>query len=192
MNNNSSDKPLDNFRESVAVMRDVVSRVRPDQLSLDTPCASWTVADLISHVVNGSAAIAAMLRGEQPGAPVAVGATDFVEAYDAATQAAVEAFAAPGALDQVISMGPLQAPGAMALALRTTDTLVHAWDLAKATGQSTDLAPALSEAVLAGSRAMMTPERRGADGQAPFGAEQPAGQDACAADRLAAFLGRAL
>jgi uncharacterized protein (TIGR03086 family) len=183
---------LDNYREAVAVMRDVVAQVRPAQLSLDTPCASWTVADLISHVVNGSASIAAMLRGEQPGAPVAVTAADFVAAYDSATQASIEAFDAPGALDRVVSMGPLQAPGAMALALRTTDTLVHAWDLAKATGQSTNIAPDLSEVVLAGSRAMMTPERRGPDGQAPFGAEQPAPEDACPADRLAAYLGRAL
>ena len=43
-------------------------------------------------------------------------------------------------------------PGAGFMGLATTDTLTHAWDLAKATGQNTDLAPEPAERLLAGAR----------------------------------------
>jgi uncharacterized protein (TIGR03086 family) len=92
--------------------------------------------------------------------------------------------------------GEFPAPAFMGLA--TTDIFQHAWDLAKATGQSTDLAPELAEALLAGSRASIQDAFRGPDGGPnqdqgpPFGLEQQAPAGACAADQLAAFLGRTL
>jgi uncharacterized protein (TIGR03086 family) len=82
-------------------------------------------------------------------------------------------------------------PGTVFIELRTSDLLVHAWDLAVATGQPTDLDPELSQFVLAFSQQMMNrPGLRG-DGR-PFGAEQRCGDERPAADRVAAFLGRAL
>jgi uncharacterized protein (TIGR03086 family) len=75
--------------------------------------------------------------------------------------------------------------------LRTSDLLAHAWDLAIATGQPTDLDPELAEYVLAFSKQMMSrPGLRG-DGR-PFGEEQPCGDERPPADRVAAFLGREL
>ncbi|MFT4865258.1 MAG: hypothetical protein ACI8RE_001446, partial [Ilumatobacter sp.] len=64
------------------------------------------------------------------------------------------------------------------------------WDLAKATGQSTDLAPELAAQLLEASRQMIQPGFRGEDGAAPFGVEQEYPEGACNADQLAAFLGR--
>ena len=78
-------------------------------------------------------------------------------------------------------------PGGAVAGIFTTDNFTHAWDLAKATGQSTDLDPEFAEGVLAASRSFVT-----ADFRKPglFDAEKPAPAGASAADRLAAFLGR--
>lgn len=78
----------------------------------------------------------------------------------------------------------------MFLFLASVDTFTHAWDLARATGQSSDLDPELAEQLLAGAKASIPDSVRGAEPM-PFGPEQTAPANATAADRLAAFLGRA-
>ena len=83
-------------------------------------------------------------------------------------------------------------PGAAFCALATTDTFTHGWDLAKATGQSTDLAPALAAELLVGARASIPDQFRGPDGVAPFGAQVEPPASATEADKLAAFLGRSV
>ena len=80
-------------------------------------------------------------------------------------------------------------PGAAFMGLASTDIFVHGWDLAKATGQSTDLDPALADQLLAGSRMAINPGFRNEQGN-PFGPEQSAPAGASSADQLAAFLGR--
>jgi uncharacterized protein (TIGR03086 family) len=82
-------------------------------------------------------------------------------------------------------------PGTAFIQLRTSDLLVHAWDLAVATGQPTDLDSELAEYVFAFSEQMMNrPGLRGAG--RPFSEERPCGDERPAADRVAAFLGRQL
>jgi uncharacterized protein (TIGR03086 family) len=81
-------------------------------------------------------------------------------------------------------------PGAVVMNMGAMDLFLHAWDVAKATNQSTDLDPVLADELLAVSRQMMQPGFRGDDGKAPFGPEQVAPAGATAADRLAAFSGR--
>ncbi|MDP9370240.1 MAG: hypothetical protein M3Q03_18535 [Chloroflexota bacterium] len=70
----------------------------------------------------------------------------------------------------------------------TNELLIHGWDLARATGQRTDLAPDLAERSLGSWRAWFGDRPRGASGL--FDPEQPVPEGAGAADRLAAFLGR--
>jgi uncharacterized protein (TIGR03086 family) len=80
-------------------------------------------------------------------------------------------------------------PAPALLGLMTTDTLTHAWDLAKATGQDTNLAPELASQLLEQSRQSILPAFRSEEGNI-FGLEQDAPADASPADQLAAFLGR--
>ena len=75
--------------------------------------------------------------------------------------------------------------------LAATDTFTHGWDLAKATGQNTDLAPALAAALHEGAKQSISPAFRSAVGSV-FGLEQSAPAGASNADQLAAFLGRAV
>ncbi len=72
--------------------------------------------------------------------------------------------------------------------LRTSDVLTHAWDLATATAQSTDLDPELAAESLAAVRGFVGPQFRGPG--LPFGDERPCSPHRTPADQLAAFLGR--
>lgn len=63
-------------------------------------------------------------------------------------------------------------PGAAFIGLRTNDVFTHAWDLAKATGLSTDLDHELATLGLEASSARIQPQMRNPGG--PFGPEQRA------------------
>jgi uncharacterized protein (TIGR03086 family) len=115
---------------------------------------------------------------------------DFVAAFDEGSKSDLAAFSAEGAMERIMHLPFGDMPGAAFVGLAATDTFVHGWDLAKATGQATDLNPALAEALLAGARQAIPDAIRGEDGKAPFGPEQQAPAGASNADRLAAFLGR--
>jgi uncharacterized protein (TIGR03086 family) len=70
------------------------------------------------------------------------------------------------------------------------EMLVHGWDLARATGQSTDLLPDVATALLPSVRAIYGDLPRTPGGSFAAQVDTPAA--ATPADQLAAFLGRAL
>jgi len=182
-----STRPLE---QAVASTRAVLAAVAPDQLDADTPCADWKVSDLINHIVGGQWFFASGVTGTPPaGGEADFSAGDYVAAFDEASHACLEAFNGEGAMDKVLSLPFGDMPGRAFVGLAATDTFTHGWDLAKATGQDTNLAPELAAEILEQSRQAIQPAFRSEAGN-PFGFEQPAPQGACAADQLAAFLGR--
>ena len=96
------------------------------------------------------------------------------------------AFRVPGALQRTVTMPFGEFPAAGFAAFRFTDMISHAWDLAKATGQNSDLAPDLCESALAMSRQRL----EAATASAPVQGEVSISVEACAAARLAAYLGK--
>ena len=179
------------FRQAVSVAHDVLSGVDAGQLGDPTPCESWDVAALINHLVGAQHFFLAGLEGTPPGEPPDAAAGDFVSAFDEVSSKCLAGFEGDGVLTRMFTLPFGEMPGAALIGLASTDTFQHAWDLAKATGQDTDLAPELAEALLAQSQASIQESFRGPEG-APFGAEQVAPEGASPADRLAAFLGRAV
>jgi uncharacterized protein (TIGR03086 family) len=180
------------LEQAVQVVKGVLGGVRPDQLDGATPCRSWKVRDVINHVVGGSYSFAAAARDGEAGFDGEVpdfASGDFLGAYDEGSRQTIEAFQAPGALDRIVKVPFGEFPGSAFMGLATMDSFTHAWDLARATGQDTDLAPELAEQLLALSRGAVPDTNRG-DEPLPFAFEQPCPEGASAADRLAAFLGR--
>ena len=178
------------LEQAIAVSRQVMSNVTADQMSAPTPCASWDVSALINHMINAPAFFRAGLEGTPPsGGDTDHAAGDFLAAYDETSGALLAGFQAEGALEKMLELPFGKMPGAGLMGMAVNDTFTHAWDLAKATGQSTDLAPELAEAILAQARQSIQDSFRGPEG-APFGEQTEVADDACAADRLAAFLGR--
>lgn len=183
-----STQPL---QAAIASTRAVLAATNADQLDADTPCASWKVRDLINHIIGAHGFFQAGVEGRAPSDAGDPASGDFLAAFDEASAKSVAAFGAEGVLGQTLKtpIGPM--PGAAFMGLAAVDTFVHGWDLAKATGQSTDLAPELAGGLLQGAKAAIQPGFRGPEG-APFGAEQQAPAGASKADELAAFLGRAV
>jgi len=179
----------ESFEQAVATTRGVLAGVSQDQLHNSTPCESWDVSELINHIVGTQSFFLAGMNGTPPSNSPDSADGDFVAAFDEATSATVAAFKVDGALAKTVKMPFGEMPGAAVMGLATTDTFQHAWDLAKATGQDSDLAPELASALLSQSRQSISDAFRGPEG-APFGAEQECGDGASNADQLAAFLGR--
>mgnify|MGYP001816067976 CR=1 FL=1 len=184
-----STQPLE---QAISVASSVLENVDADQLSGATPCASWNVSELINHMVGGQAFFAACVNGETPSGDAPDFASgDFRAAFAEQSAACLAAFGAEGALAKMVTAPFGQMPAGAFMGLATTDTFQHAWDLAKATGQDTDLAPDLASGLVAQAKANISESFRGPEG-APFGPEQTADDDASPADQLAAFLGRAV
>jgi uncharacterized protein (TIGR03086 family) len=182
-----STQPL---QQAIASTRSALANVTPDQLQNATPCASWDVAALINHIVGGQHFFVSALKGEPPADDATDFASgDFLAAFDAASSACLTEFGREGVMDTSFTLPFGEMPGAALMGLVTTDTFQHGWDLSKATGQPSDLAPELAAGILAQCQQSISDAFRGPEG-APFGPAKPASDDAPAADRLAAFLGR--
>src|SRR3954454_9241369 len=178
------------LEQAIDTTRGVLANLSTEQLEDATPCAQWKVSDLVNHIVGGQYFFAAAASGASPsGEQTDYAAGDFVAAYDEGAQQSLAAFRVDGVMDRMLTLPWGQMPGAAFMGLAATDTLTHGWDLAKATGQDTDLAPELASQLLAGSREAINPAFRSEDG-AVFGMEQTAPVGASNADQLAAFLGR--
>jgi len=184
----------DNLERAFASTAKVLANVSASQFDDPTPCASWDVRALVNHIVGSTTFFAvAAETGVAPteSAPDATGG-DVVGTFEAGAARAVRAFGAEGAMEKVMRLPFGELPGAVFVNIAATDAFTHGWDLARATGQSTDLDPELAEQFLAGAKIAIPESFRGPDGQAPFGPVVEAPDSAPAADRLAAFLGRSL
>ncbi|KZS68300.1 TIGR03086 family protein [Mycobacterium kansasii] len=163
----------------------VLANVSPDQLGAPTPCSEWTVRDLIEHVISGNEHVGQWAQHpvEPPARP-----DDILAAHRTAAAAAHEVFAGPDGMSPTFKLPFGELPGQVFVGIRTSDVLTHAWDLAAATGQPTDLDPELATEQLAAVRAFVGPQFRGPG--KPFADEQPCSPESAPADQLAAFLGR--
>ncbi len=186
----SDDELLDRFRRSAALADATVSAVRPDQLDDPTPCTQWTVRQLLNHMTGGNLFFLSLGSGAPPPDRAAdhVGA-DHVASFRASLDQLSALFNEPGFLDREVSTPFGPGVGRVLVGMRFNENLVHSWDVARATGQSTDLEPGLAGVALASLQAApMVAQARGEGGM--FGAEQSAPAGAPVADRLAAFAGR--
>jgi uncharacterized protein (TIGR03086 family) len=113
-------------------------------------------------------------------------ADQWTEAYRNSVDDLLEAWRQGGSLDEVVELPFGKMPRSWFLGQQLGDMIIHGWDLAKATGQSVDVDPALSEQALEWGRGNLRPEYRGKD----FGPEVEVPDDAPAIDRLVGFFGR--
>lgn len=168
----------------------VLAEVDPGSYGASTPCAEWTVRDLVDHVVGGNnrAGAGHPGRGGGDGMDGVPEGADPAAAFAASAERANAVFAAPDGMVRGFELPFGTLPGSVYIGMRTVDVLVHAWDLAVATGQPTDLDPELSRTCLETARGRVQSSFRGPG--RPFGPEQACPPGCTAADELAAFMGR--
>jgi uncharacterized protein (TIGR03086 family) len=179
---------LNGYTDAVRRNHHRVDAIHTAQLGDPTPCTDWDVRALIGHLTGGYQMFAAGL-----GHPVSPDPTpdDTAGQHRATGEAAIAAFAAPGAMERTVTLPVGEVPGHVALALALTDAVVHGWDLATATGQDTTIDDDLAAVLLAGAEQMVGPQMRQPDGPMPvFAPPVAVGPERPAAERLIAFLGR--
>ncbi|WP_370962309.1 TIGR03086 family metal-binding protein [Amycolatopsis sp. cg9] len=122
--------------------------VPADGWAAPTPCSERDVRALVNHMTRGNLNYVGLLAGATRAEFLAARDADAlgddpVAAYTGSVRACAAAFAAPGALDRVVDYPLGELTGRRALAVRTADSTVHTWDLARALGADDTLDPGL-------------------------------------------------
>ncbi|QRX91576.1 TIGR03086 family metal-binding protein [Streptomyces noursei] len=175
------------YQRVVHAVGALVAQVRPADLARPTPCAGWTVRELLDHMVWESLMVTSIAEGTPRTDHTADHLGDDPRAaFEESARAALAAFRSSGMTER--TFGPYEAPGALLVQQVVVELLVHGGDLARALGAPTALAPEVAEETLEAARRIYGAAPRTEGGS--FAPERPAPPGAAAADRLAAFLGR--
>ncbi|MFD9861916.1 TIGR03086 family metal-binding protein [Streptomyces alboflavus] len=174
----------------------VVRNIPDDRLGARTPCAEYDARALVNHlfhVVVQFQELAAKRNADFGGDTpdyVAEG-DDWRERFAAQTERLVAAWSAPGADEG--TTGAMNMPARTVGSMVLLDLTVHAWDLARATGQEygTGEAPASGVPdVVDTLRAAVADLGPTARAMGVFGEPVPVREDASDFDRLLAATGR--
>lgn len=110
--------------------------MRPEQWAWPTPCPEWDVRALVNHVVRGTMNCTALARGGNAAEFIAMFSADALGddpagAFAKASRECADVYTAPEVLDGILDFPLGPAKGKQVLAVRTADTLIHTWDLAR-------------------------------------------------------------
>lgn len=178
------------YDSAIASTRSVLAGVSRSQLDASSPCEKWTVGELINHLIGDQFYFAGAISGESPeGESPNFSDGDFLATFDIAAGAGLDAFRGDGVMETTYSLPFGDLTGANLVGVAAMETFTHGWDLAKATGQDTNLAPELAAQLLVGARSAVSDSARNVEGD-PFKHEATPPANASHADQLAAFLGR--
>jgi uncharacterized protein (TIGR03086 family) len=152
-----------------------------DQLDAPTPCEEWDVRKLLDHMLETQRYFAAAGRGDEDATPPSPEPPELISDDPVADFADVrsqilDAYGQDGAVDKT---GPL-------LGIAFTDQLLHGWDLARATGQESEMPDGLAAAAYRAIHGRFTDEQR----KGVFGPEIVVADDAPPQARLLAYTGR--
>jgi uncharacterized protein (TIGR03086 family) len=168
----------------------IVANIKSTQLEDSTPCPKWNVRDLLNHLVANGSMMAEAAHGAKVESPADdyIG-DDHVAAWEKAAGDLGSAFREPGVMDKTFALPWGETPASMVLGLAIADTIIHGWDLAKATDQEPIMDEDIAEAVYGMTTSMMQPlgefPREGS-----FEAPVEVADDAPYSDKALAYLGR--
>ena len=136
----------DRYRRAVEGFAGIVDQVPADKWSAPSPCAEWTAAHIVGHVIGGSQMVSAARTGDTPNYDALAAAGDDPAAnYKAARDAALETLTDEYLGETVQGpMGPTTLDNLIGTIL-ASDTLIHTWDLAKSIGVDVQLDPEVAE-----------------------------------------------
>jgi uncharacterized protein (TIGR03086 family) len=183
---------LDGIERSVVMTGHLVGGVDEGRWSAATPCAGWTVRDVVNHVVGGMRIFAAQLSGREAEAEHEADwlGGDPVGAYAEAAELDLAGWRRPGAMAGTVSISLGTLPADFAAVIHLVELLVHGVDVAVATDQRHLIDETLCDRVLSSLVAMGGVDAYRTPGI--FDTAVVAGPDASAHERLSAYLGRDL
>ena len=146
--------PVDLYQQAIARAKEVVAKVKQEQLDDTTPCAEWNVHALINHLIGGAELAAAGLLGNPSTLAPSKAESSYIsetsagklsQAYQTESDGVLDAAAKPGALERALPTPFGDMPMSQFMMGTALDQLIHTWDLAKATGQDVSLSPSVVE-----------------------------------------------
>jgi len=168
-----------------------VDNVRPAQFGDLTPCPEWDVRTLLNHLIlwtsysaerraHGESVSEELMAKDFAAEP------DFAAAYRAQLGRALAAWADPAAWERDLNVMGTPTPAADVAGLLLAEIVLHAWDLAAATGQSYTVGDKAAEAALTAvaANAELFRQYKG------FAEPVPEAADAPVLDRVLALSGR--
>lgn len=143
---------IEAYRRAVVEFGARVRAVGPDQWNRPTPCTDWDVRDLVGHLVNEERWAPPLLAGstiEEVGDRFEgdLLSDDPRAAWEDAAAEATEAAGQEEVLGRMVHVSFGDITGEEYLCQLTTDHVIHAWDLARATGGDERLDPELVDFV---------------------------------------------
>jgi uncharacterized protein (TIGR03086 family) len=172
---------------------DVLANVTDDQLTAPTPCADYSVGDVVHHVGGLARAFAASARkdlGPLTGSPPVPDASkldeDWRTSYPARLTELARAWGDPSAWQGMTRIAAMEMPGEAVGTTGLTEVVIHGWDLARSTGQTYDVDSTTAEAVLA----HVSQVAAAGPVEGLFGPALPIADDAPVLDRIVALSGR--
>lgn len=179
---------------ATSALQQLIAGISEEQLKLPTPCEKSTVGDLLDHVDSLSMAFTAAanktrLPGDQAPSPDGsrLGA-DWRDRIPQRLAGLASAWSNPDAWTGMTEAGGQSLPGDVAGVVALNEVLVHAWDLAVATGKPLAPDPAQADAALGFVAPIAEANPAGTPGL--FGPALPVPSDANSMDRLICLTGR--
>lgn len=183
------DDPRSPYAVVTMAVRELMDGVSADQLGNATPCAEFSVKELLEHIVMVQRRSAAIGRG-QHWSSVDQQAQDsgWGESFGEASHAVMEAWTDGAKLHQTFEVPWGEVPGAVLLITYTGELAVHGWDLAQATGAEFSIDDDVLQSALFGVKFIPAEGRESPE--IPFGPVVDPGPDASALDQIAGWMGR--
>jgi uncharacterized protein (TIGR03086 family) len=183
--------PIEQLQTILTSVTDLVDDLDAGQLGAPTPCTEFTVHDVIDHMIVLGGSFAHRFRGETPPAVTAPAVYGRVPAdeFRTAMDDLLAAICTEGATERILETPVGTMDGETFARVVAFDGLVHAWDLAVATGRPLRVDPDVVSAVHDFARRALTDDLRATGMFAPA-TEPPA--DASAIESLAAHSGRSV
>jgi uncharacterized protein (TIGR03086 family) len=177
-------------------LADLVAGVPDGLLDAPTPCPDYRLGDLLHHVGGLTLAFTAAARKDRgeasargPSGDASQLGSDWRDRIPRDLAALAEAWGDPAAWTGMTRIAGLDMPGQAAGAFALDELVVHAWDVARASGQPYDCDPVslevVHELVAQFSGPGMDEQRRGL-----FGPEVAVPDDAPLLDRVIGMTGR--
>jgi uncharacterized protein (TIGR03086 family) len=176
---------IDTFRRVSDAMSKLIADIPADHWQAATPCEEWDVRTLVEHTVGGLMAFVSLSRGGGIPEPEGDILGDHpAGAYRSAAVAFRNEMIQDDFDDRKITMPTGLVNGSELAHIATSESLVHGWDLARATNQEMSTLDDVAQHVL--------DIRENSPIRFELGDPRPAPAGARAVDRLAAFLGRSV
>ncbi|WP_183097518.1 TIGR03086 family metal-binding protein [Nocardioides pelophilus] len=132
---------LIDFEPATTTLRRLVTSVTDDQLAAPTPCADYSVGDLVDHIGGLAIAFAGAARKQPVPGSEQGGSGDASrlepgrrDQIDRDLAGLAEAWRDPAAYDGETEAGGIAMPAPIAASVALNEVVVHGWDLATGLG----------------------------------------------------------